>query len=255
MPRATPTPTTWTPARTLKVVPLRPPSTRRTRPRRLPTRWLALAAMVAGVLLVPLALSRSASRGTGDYAALLANREAGLPVDWKQRYWRVTRGEAVAADNARAAQLGALHTDLALAISGRQAEETDQLARQIEQQLSEVPGAGAVAGYYREIAAGAGGPKEELAQTLEDGRERVAESVGADYFSLGAWAEAAMIAAASRDAAFFRRRASRRMMDRAASIPETRATLQAIRTAARPDQPDWPVLESQTQDLLRQIGS
>src|SRR5687768_3625524 len=38
-----------------KVVPLRPPSTRRTRPRRLPARWMALAAMVAGVLLVPLA--------------------------------------------------------------------------------------------------------------------------------------------------------------------------------------------------------
>jgi hypothetical protein len=241
-----------------KVVPLPPPSTRRGW-RRAPARWLALAAMVAGVLLVPLALSRTASNGTGDFAVLLKNREAGLPAGWlDQPPWPVRRGgEVVAADNARAAKLGALHTQLRLAISARQAEETDLLARHIEQLLADVTAGTSEASYYRTIAERAGGPEKELAQALEGSRERVAELVGADYFDSGAWAEAARIAAASQDAAFFRRRASRKMMDRAALLVdgEGRAALEAIRDAARADEPDWTVLQTQTALLLRHIAS
>ncbi|HEX6372760.1 MAG TPA: hypothetical protein VF006_27815 [Longimicrobium sp.] len=242
-----------------RVIPLRPPSTGARTWRRPPARWLALAAVLAGVLLVPLALSRSGSRGPGDFAALLANREAGLPTGWDQRGWSVRRGGGdPVIDNARAARLGALHTDLGLAISGGQAAETRLISEQIEQLLVDVPASGTVTPYYRDLAARAGGPKEELGKVLEDGRVAVAGFVDADFFDLGAWAAAARIAAASQDAAFFHARASRKMLDRAAALDSldsgARATVDAIRTAAAADQPDWTVLTAQAKELLEQIG-
>lgn len=244
-----------------KAVPIHPPSTRRGW-RRAPARWLALAAMVAGVLLVPLALSRSASAGSNDFAALLERGEGGLPAGWLDRPtpWNVTRSGAgdPMTDGARAARLGVLDTQLRLAISGRQAEETSRLAVRTETLLADVTGGGPVAGFYRTIAERAGGPEKELAQTLKEGRQHVAELAGTEYFGLGAWAEAAQIAVASQDAAFFRRRASRKMMDRAALLlatdDEARGALEAIRTAARADQPDWTVLQTQTRELLRHIA-
>ncbi|HEY0019449.1 MAG TPA: hypothetical protein VGC13_24320 [Longimicrobium sp.] len=245
-----------------KIIPLRPPSTERTR-RRLPTRWLALAAMVAGVVLVPLALSRSGGGpgNPGQYAGLLANREAGLPPDWgNQSPWPVTRGGGTpVVDNARAAQLGALHVDLELAAAARQAEQTLLLAARIEAMLADVPAAGLVASTYREIGTRAGQPPQALAELLEDGRENVAMFVDEDHFALGAWAEAARLAAASRDAEFFAARASRKMLDRAGEMsldPEAASAVDAIRAAARRDgQPDWAVLEAQTKLLLGRLGS
>jgi hypothetical protein len=245
-----------------KVVPLRPPSTTRAR-RRLPTRWLALAAMLAGVMLVPLALSRSGG-GPGtpaQYAALLAGREAGLPPGWlDQPAWPVTRGGGTpVVDDARAAQLGALHGELELAAAARQAEETALLAARIEALLADVPGAGMTVSNYREIRTRAGQPPEALAELLKAGREEVAMFVDEDHFALGAWAEAARIAAASRDAEFFAARASRKMLDRAREMPldaKAASAVDAIRAAAgRDGQPDWAVLEAQTRLLLGRLGS
>lgn len=246
-------------AATPKVVPIQPPSTRRGW-HRAPARWMALAAMIAGVLLVPLALSRSGSSGSGDVAALLERREDGLPPGWLDASpWPVTRGAGdPMTDEARAARLGVLDTQLRLAISAAQAEETRLLAARTEQLLGDVTMGGNAAGYYRTIAEHAGGPEKELAEALEEGRERVAGLVDAENFYVGAWSEAARIAAASQDAAFFRRRASRKMMDRAALLPsldpEARGALEAIRTAAGAEQPDWTVLQTQTTVLVRQIA-
>lgn len=244
-----------------KVVPIHPPSTRRGW-RRAPARWMALAAMVAGVLLVPLALSRSGSSGSNDFAALLERREDGLPVGWTNTPpWNVTRGPGdVAAENALAVRAGALNVQLDLAIAGRQAEQTDILAGQIASLLDNASwtGLGLVASSYRDIGRRASAPPEELAPLLAQARESLADALDADHFSLGAWLEAARLAANSRDAAFFHRRASRKMLDRAALLlaadDQARATLEAIRTAARAEPPDWPVLETQTRELLRQTG-
>lgn len=240
------------------VVPLRPPSTARTW-RHSPARWVALAAVLAGVLLVPLALSRSGNRDPGDFATLLASRDAGLPPGWDERPWSVKRGDVnVAAENARAARLGALQVDLEVAAAARQAAQTDQLSKQIVELLSPVPASGMVVPTYREISARAGQPADSLATALAEGRESLAMFVDEDHFNLGAWAEAAGIAAKRRDAAFFHARASRKLLDRAASLPaleaEARSAIEAIRAAAAPEQPDWAVLETQSTQLLRQIA-
>jgi hypothetical protein len=242
-----------------KVTPLPPPSTRR-RWRRAPAQWMALAAVLAGVLLVPLALSRSGARDPGDFATLLASRDAGLPSeDWVNRSrWPVTRGDAnVAAENARAAQLGALQVDLEVAAAAGDAEQTHLSATRIAEMLN-MPGSGAVAAAYRDIAGRAEEPAQTLASSVADARESLALFVDEDHFSLGAWAEAASIAVQRRDIAFFRSRASRKLLGRAASLPslgpETHVTVQAIQTAAGADQPDWTVLADRSDALLRQIA-
>lgn len=244
------------------VIPLRPPSTRRAW-RRPPARWLALAAVLAGVLLVlpPWRWGR-APAGPGEFAALLASREAGLPDGWTEQTppWGVTRGGSDAMiDNARAARLGALHTQLELAVAGRQADETADLARRMVQMLGDVTAGGTVSPTYEQIVQRAGQPPESLAELLNDGRENVAGLAGEDYFALGAWAEAARIAARQQDAAFFRARESRRMLDRAASLPsldeETRVSVDALRAAGQPDaQPAWTAVEGHATQLLGYLG-
>lgn len=239
-----------------RVVPLRPPSTARTW-RRGPVRWLALAAVLAGVVLVPLALSRSGGRDSGDFAALLSNRGAGLPAGWTgEREWGVTRGETSLVDNTRAVQLGALHTDLEIAVAARQADQTGDLVGQIIARLQDVTAGGLVASEYQAIGERAGQAPEALAGPLESARENLAMLAGEDYFALGAWTEAAMLAAERRDAAFFQARASRKMLDRAASLTsddaEAGAAVDAIRAAADP--PDWAALQAQTRALMGRIG-
>lgn len=245
--------------------PSRPPSMQRARPRRIPVRWLALAAMLAGVLLVPLALSRTGGRGAGsaDFAVLLVNQNAGLPAGWTDQYpWTRTRGGAGAViEDALAARLGAWNTDLALAIDARQADETEVLAGRIEEALGspQLGGASLAAAPYREIASGAGGEPATLAPLLAQGRELIASFVAGDAFALGAWAEASRIAVQQRDAAFFRARESRRMLERAAKLgsldESTRNSIEALRAASRADaEPDWVALESHTEQLLVRLG-
>lgn len=246
------------------VIPLRPPSAQRARPRRVPVRWLALAAVLAGVLLVPLALFRSGGRGEagGDFVALLANRQAGLSERWTDdRPWSTTRGGGGFIDNHLAARLGALNTDLALAVAAGQAEQTELLALQIEVMVgdSDIPASGMAAAPYGQIAARAGEPAAALAPLLAEGRRSIAALVDGDAFDLGAWAEAARIAASRQDAAFFRARESRRMLDRAAGLDSldapTRASVDALGAAARAGgQPDWPALKTHADQLLRHLA-
>jgi hypothetical protein len=246
------------------VIPFAPPSTTRTRPRRIPARWLALAAVLAGVMLTPLALSRGRAGDAGDFAVLLAERQSGLPAGWieRSRPWSVQRGGGDAViDDALAARLGALHLDLELAVAGRQAEQTEDVAGQITARLDN-SGIGAVAiaaAPYREISARAGEEPDALAPLLAQGRKSIVGFVSGDAFDLGAWAEAARLAAHQRDAAFFGTRASRKMLDRAASLDtldeETRTSIDALREAGRADgEPDWAAVARHADQLLRHLA-
>ncbi|HEV2148119.1 MAG TPA: hypothetical protein VGR37_12010, partial [Longimicrobiaceae bacterium] len=73
---------------------------------------------------------------------------------------------------------------------------------------------------------------------------------------LGAWAEAARIAAARRDAEFFRPRESRAVLGRAGELPEPAgAALERIRRAVEGDgAPEWNSLERGISDLLQTVG-
>lgn len=248
-----------------KVIPLAPPSTARTRPRRVPAQWLALAAVLAGVLLIPFALSRSGGRD-GDFRDIevLISTSPGLPAGWEDqsRPWSVTRGSSDAViDDARAARLGALHMDLELAVAGRQVDQTARFASQIVAMLdeSDIPAAGFAASPYRQIATRAGDPADALAPLLKEGRETLIGLVDEDAFSLGAWAEAAQVAARQRDIDFFRARASQKMADRAATLASlddpTRTSINALRAAGEADgEVDWAALEAHARQLLGHLA-
>jgi hypothetical protein len=248
------------PAHDPKVVPLPPPSTRRAW-RRPPARWLALAAVFVGALLVlpPRFGGRDSS---GDFAASFTDPQAGVPPDWVLPYG--TRGEGnAAADNALAAHFGALHMQLELAVAARQQDttqrsETVDISRRIAVMLDGVTAGGTVSPIYHAIAARDSLSQDSVLHLLAEGRKYLPPFVGKDYFALGAWAEAARIAAHRQDAAFFRTRASRRMLDRAASGPSpedaTRASVEKIRAALAPDEPDWMALRSETDQLLRSLA-
>lgn len=242
-----------------KVIPLRPPSTRRAR-RRVSPQWLALAAVLAGVLLVlPRALSRGGDPESPDqWASLLGNPDS-LSTGWLDRErWSRLRGEGeVSTDEARAARLGAWLLDLQLAVEGRQAEQTRRAAGHVEALLADVAGAGAVMRTYDAVQARAGAPPGELTELLEEGYEAVILFVDAEYFAAGAWTEAAQIAVASRDEAFFRSRATRRALDRISNLTmpaEGHAALQRIRSASGGDAPlDWDALGGATAALGRAL--
>ncbi|HEX2077319.1 MAG TPA: hypothetical protein VHG08_06405 [Longimicrobium sp.] len=242
-----------------KVIPLRPPSTQRAR-RRVSPQWLALAAVLAGVLLIPLALSRRGGDPgrPGQWASLLQNGDS-LSTGWVDRErWSRSRGDGeVSADEARAARLGALLLDLQLAAVGRQAEQTRYAAGQVEALLADVPGAGGVMRTYDAVQARAGAPPRELAGLLEEGYEGVILFVDADYFAAGAWTEAAQIAAETRDQTFFRSPATRRTLDRMSGLTMpagARAALAVIRGAGAGDAPlDWDALGDATVTLGREL--
>lgn len=244
--------------RDASVVPLRPPSTERTR-RRVPVRWLALAAVLAGMVLIPLAISRSRGpAGPGEYVAALTRPDAGVAEAWGHT-WPQTRGPGeVGADEALSARLGALNVDLELAMAARQAEPTARIARRIGSMLT-WPGSGPAAFVYAEIASDSAASPDVLMRRLDTGRNAVGAYVNEESFSLGAWAEAARIAAASRDAAFFRSRASRRAADRAAALDSmdepTRGAIETIRAAGEGEgEPDWPRVAKAADDVLGHLA-
>jgi hypothetical protein len=146
---------------------------------------------------------------------------------------------------------------LEVAAAAGQTEVTRLIVDDIAKRL-DVAGSGAVVAAYKDIGRRADEPAEALAAPLADARESLAQFMNEDYFNLGAWAEAASIAVRRRDAAFFHARASRKLLDRAASLPsldnETRATVEAIRTATKADPLNWAVLETHTGTLLRSVA-
>lgn len=243
-----------------KVIPLRPPSTQRAR-RRVPAQWLALAAVLAGVLLVlPSALRRGGDVRNPLQLAGLGENYDSLPTGWADRErWSRTRGGTgvVAEDDARDAQLGALLLNLHLAVKGRQIEETQSVTRQINNILDNVPGGGPLVAPYEQIEAQAGAPPEALAQAMEDGYENVASLVDEEYFAAGAWVEAAQIAAAAQDEAFFRTPDTRRQLDGIArlTMPDDGHTAaREVRAAAEGNAPlAWEALSDALQRLGREL--
>lgn len=248
-----------------KVVELRPPSTTRARPRRVPARWLALAAVLAGVLLTPLALSRFGSRGPagpGDYAALLSHPGAGLPEGWLENpAWSVTRGgpggdPSTETDEGVAARIGALSVELELAVASRNAEQADLLCGRIEGLWSNVRAGGPFPIDCGRIVAEAGQPAAEDTPALRQGGESLAQTfLYNPHFALGAWAEAARLAAARRDAGFFEAKRSRRALDGFAQSDDlaqpAREAAQQVRAQLRSNGPaNWPALRTALDRLL-----
>jgi hypothetical protein len=245
------------------VLPLRRPARRSPW---LDRRWMAAAAVIAAIALVPLAtrgMRGGAVRGPSEAVAMLDQPAAGLPAGYDERPWGTTRGGRPTgtderADNARAARLGAYGVDLELAVRARDAEQTRLLVGRIVSELGEVTGGSSVAGLFTGVAERAGAPPAELLSDVEEANEAAAGFVDGARYALGAWAEAARFAAMRQDAAFFQSARTRRTLAKAEEVlaedEQARTALTAIRAASGSDAPDWARLQEAVNELLRAIA-
>lgn len=226
-------------------------------------RALAVAAVAAGLAVVPLLWMQRGGRGADADATpvvLLAADGAGLPAGWEARPWGTTRGAGdPLTEPARAVRVGALLTDLELAVRGRDPAAA-RLAGEVALLLDAIPAAGPVAARYYDIEERAGEAPERLLPLLAAGRGEAATMVGAERMEVGEWAEAGRIAAASRDAAFFRAPETAEAFGRAAAVAglpaEARDALERLRLATgEGGEPEWEVLARDLATVLGVLGS
>jgi hypothetical protein len=145
-------------------------------------------------------------------------------------------------------------------VRARDSASTSQLAAEIAALLEDVPASGPLAALYRNIGERAGESPEQLADTLERGRTAAAQLLGEEYVAIGAWTEAARVAAARRDADFFQSRRSQDVLRRIAALPPLsvpgRAAAERIHAAVLREGPqDWGALTRDVASLLAVLGS
>jgi hypothetical protein len=228
-----------------------------------PKRWLAIAAVLAGVALAPWLTTRSRPSGRADPGGIVAQLQVptgGLPAGWDGRPWSSVRGaEQPLTPRARAIRLGARLVDLELAVAVRDPAAAN-LAGDIAALLEALPAAGPVTAMYRDIARDDSASSQDLEPLLAQAGTAAARLAGADPTRLGAWAEAARIAAARRDAGFFRAEQTRAALEQASNLLDpaepARAAVQRLRAALAPERaPDWSALERDLTELLRGLAS
>lgn len=234
------------------------------RPWRPPTRWLAQAAVIAGVALVSTLALRGRTPAGGDPVWLAEAVHApgqGLPEGWlDESLWPGPRGGAASgeSDRAAAAQAGAMLVELAVAV---QTGDTTNI-RLAATQLRRFQPVGSAATTLRQIQDSPGAPPEVLKELVEDATNQLAKQFEDDdtYLQLGAWTRGALFAAAAGDEDFFRGGASRGMLRRTERLTRddevAHAAAEKVRdTLAADGPPDWATLRTDLTALLREIAS
>jgi len=227
-------------------------------------RLLAMAAVLAGIALFSgRALQNRAAGEPVRLAARLEHGAQGLPAGWTERRpWTSARGDdpgrapSPGARRASSARAGAMLVDLSVAVQARDAATTRVLAAQLAARFDPQGGRG---GALREIADGAGESPERLLPLIRQATQGIEKRLDRDALRLGAWTEAAGLAAARRDAAFFRDRSTRRVLARAGSLtqadPSADAALQQVRLQLAADPPRWEALAPALDALARELAS
>jgi hypothetical protein len=223
-------------------------------------RGLAAAAVLAAVVAAPWAWDQIRGSASADPArlAIALNGAEGLPDGWEGSPWSAVRGTDAFSEEGRAARLGARLVDLEVAARSRD-PRVATIAAEVVALLENVSGAGPVASVYRVIGQRSGDPPERIEPLLERGQQAVTRLLDNHLLELGAWVEAARIAAARQDAAFFRARFSRETLERAASSPTLDPSVLAIAErihiatdAGEP--PVWDAVRSDLTALLATLG-
>jgi len=227
--------------------------------------WMALAAVLATVALVAGLAWRSRSAAAGypvRLAARLEHGAEGLPAGWTEgRPWSARGGDPGGARSsaqrfAQGAQAGAMLVDLSVAIQARDAAATRVLAAQIAGRFDRQGGRSSA---LRTIVAGAGESPERLRPLVGEATGRIAKRLDGDALRLGAWTEAAGLAAERHDAGFFRDGETRTMLDRAerltADDPPARAAVQQVRPLVGAEPLQWEALSAALDTLAGALTS
>lgn len=236
-----------------------PPSTTKSArgwPRRTP-RWAAIPAVLVGLVALVL-LVRPGPSAPADPARWAASaRGQKVPADWERKTpWVAARGDdSPSRDTAGAVRAGVFLLRLAIAIQAGDAEATATLALQTQERFD--PHGGSA---LNQIQARADQPSDSLQPLLKQATKRLQARWEPDYLRLGAWTEAARLAANRQDAAFFRAGDTRAMLRSAERLTEgdarARAALAAVRAELPPQEaPKWKDLEANLTVFLREIAT
>lgn len=220
---------------------------------------VAIAAVLGTILLVT---RPSQGRGLSGEPVRLAQRvPEGLPVDWLNNRPAGTRGGgadsvSAAQRSALSSQAGALLVDLAVAVEARDSAETRLLAREIGTRFDSLTWERGALG---EIAGTAGASPRRLRPRIHAATARLAERMDSASLRLGAWTEAARLAAAGQDADFFHDRSTRQILDRAEQVtaanPPARDALRKVRELLDSDPLSWNALVPALRLLARELAT
>ncbi|HEX2081291.1 MAG TPA: hypothetical protein VHG08_26545 [Longimicrobium sp.] len=230
-------------------------------PRR-PPRWAVLPALAGLVVLGWLAWPGGGTPDVSPQALAMSIQDAGagLPFD-ASRPSEGIPGDSMRAEAASgttpesAAQAGAFLVRLALAIQEGDSAATATLALQTQRRFDPRGG-----GALEQIRARAGAPPAELQPRLEQATDRLEDRLEPGHLRLGAWTEAARLAAGRQNAGYFRSRDSAPMLRLAERLteddPQARQAVAAVRRELPAgDRADWTALETNLAALLQAIAS
>jgi hypothetical protein len=226
--------------------------------------WVRTAAYAVSAVVVLLAISwalRERGGSAGASPLQLAMRAdpdaAGLRTGWAiPAPSDPPRGEDRAATNALAVRAGAMLVDLSVAVLAGDLPRARQLAGQALDDFE--PGAGPRAPLRRIAEAGPDTPRDSLNALVNAATDRLA-ALGRKPLEVGAWAEAARIAAAARNAGFFQDDAGPGMLDHAedlATDDDARRAVAQVREVlpANGAPPRWVELEERLGTLLSELS-
>ena len=220
--------------------------------------WVGAAAVALVVSGVGWFIARDAgvpALGPASYVALLDEPSTRLPASWNGEPWSTTRSEQDVAisPRARGVRLGARLVDLQVAASTSDSAVAT-IAANIARLVADLPASEALRQRYVAIGARAGESPPTLQRELDEAARAVRIAAGEDAVDLGSWLEAARLAAARRDGTYFRQGASLTMLDEVAGdssvAPETRATVERVRSTVASGAPAWDQVAGDLTALL-----
>ena len=229
---------------------------------RAPSLRTAVAVTGTMVLLLALGLAlqgrATAARGPLQLALLADPDTQGLGdlAPWTPRSPMRGAGGRAARD-ARAVRAGAMLLDLAVAARAGDTAQTRRVAERLIGQFD--PGASPDTP-LRRIEARPHEPADTLGALVQGATERLVKFLERKPLELGAWAEAARLAAHARNAGFFEDGRSRGMLNRAKRLARgdagARAAVERVRAylPAANEAPRWGELATSLDALLHELG-
>lgn len=226
------------------------------------TPWLAIAASIAVVAAISLLwLKRRAPSmpNPTQYAVALAANGVGMPPAWNDSPWTATRGSSTSLPtDVRAVRLGARLTDLEIAARSSDTSAA-RYALSAAALLDDMPAGAPIASMYRGIAGRTEESRPEVVASLDGASAAVRQLPDARMIEMGAWIEAARVAAASHDAEFFRTREARAMIDYLCTSPAISVAAQKdavdVRTAIDGATPNSNVIAERLTNVLASLAN
>lgn len=189
-------------------IPLR---ARRSRWHRHPASWLAIAASIAAIIVIPLYLLQARTEGrdvVARHVALLGDG-SGIPAGFELSPWSTTRsGTESVPTGALPWRIGARLVDLEVAAAVSDTASVARLGHELALLLEAAAVPAPTRSVYLDRAAIARGPDDDWLAESALARQRITRQLADERLELGAWVEAARFAAARQRAEFFRTKES-----------------------------------------------